>query len=224
MKLASVLATAALLLTPILHAQEPKEVVEATLSYSLKFHVKQPPLLQGQFNVSTAKIFAIKTADIMRLIGLKEGKSFSKKARLIYQATNFNSGGSELNYLIRDGGTDHLVTSYLDTFSPQSLNSTFIISKGKLHATTGEGKVTQLTVHEHNIALEGNLSDPTEGFMLTGPGTLNYKMVTSTKLTTPVSLIVPSATFVLSGRAIDVDGSSGFVTGTVKLSGPKILK
>jgi hypothetical protein len=224
MKLASLLATTVLLLTPILHAQEPREVVEATLSYSLKYHVKQPPLLQGQFNISTAKVFAIKTADIIDLIGLKEGKSFTKKARLIYQDTHLNSGISVSKFLIRDGGTDHFVTTYLDNFLPLFPENAFIISKGKLHATTGVGKVTQLTIHEHNIALEGLLSNPSQGFELIGPGTLSYKTVASTKLETPVLMIVPSASFVFSGRAFDVEGTFGYVTGTVRLTGAKILK
>lgn len=224
MKLASLLATATLLLTPVLHAQEPKEVVEVNLSYTLKFQLQQPPFVQGDNTVNTARVFTIKTADIIRLIGQKEAKVFSKKARLFYTYTTFDIAAPEVKYLIRDDATDHDVTPYIGPFSTFFTGQVYQITKGKLNVTTGLGKASQLSTITHDIALAGGLNSLTQGFELVGPGTVSYKVVNSTKLTTTTPLIVPVASFVVSGRAIEVDGNSGFVSGTVKLTGPKLLK
>lgn len=224
MKLASLLATAALLLAPVLHAQEPKEVVEVNLSYTLKFHLQLPPFVQGENTINTARVFTLKTADIIRLIGQKEAKVFSKKARLFYTYTTYDIAAPEVKYLIRDDGTDHDVTPYIGPFGTFFSGQPYQITQGKLNATTGLGKTSQLSTVSHDIALTGGLDNLTQGFELVGPGTVTYKVVNSTKLTTTTPLIVPAASFVVSGRGIEVDGNSGHITGTVKLTGPKLLK
>lgn len=229
MKIASLLATtAALLLTSALHAQAPaaQEVVETNLIFALKLHIQQPQVVQGTKAVGSYKIVTIKTADIIRMIGEKEGMTFSRRARILFSETYVDGEAeTEFDFIIRDGDApDHVVTSYISSVIPFYNESPFIVQKGKVSNPEGVGRVSLLTLAKQTVALAGDLETPTQGFEMVGPAKIAYKAILSRKLDEEKLIILSTTSMPVSGRGIQIDGNSGYITGTIKVTGPKVLK
>jgi hypothetical protein len=217
MKTKLILLAAATLWSAQAHAQT--EIVESNVTIALKIHVQEGgQVVVGGNNVRNYKITTIKTADVIQMIAAKENTSIAKNVRLILQQTFNAIGWSGYSFRIREPGNpnDIMVTNYLER------DDDFSVVKSKISTTKGTGSESTLAMGEFDISLTGTF----EGFYMDGPIKTTMKYVASKKFPGE-AISLETYTFTGAGQSLTGLGGNeeeGFVSGTVKISGSKVLK
>jgi hypothetical protein len=215
MKTKVVTALLSLFLSPAFCA----ELVETNITLSFKLHVQQDPVSKSGSTTKKYTLVTLKNADIIRMIGVKQAKTFTKSARLLVQTRYDSLGYDGYDYIIRDAGVDTIVTSYFQINN----ESDFQAEKSKFSDSTGLGSRTYLALGYLNVPLAGTFQNVTEGLDLTGPMKITTKRVKSIQFPGK-SVNFDAGTLTLTGLGKLLDGKSGLISGTFKTSGAKILK
>lgn len=211
MKTKALLATLFLAATS---AASADDTVEANVILTFKVNEQDAaPVIKGKNSTLSYQTYTLKTADIIQMIGEKEGVTFTKKARLIFQVTYGDLGQNGYSYRIRETGqNDLIVTQYFED------NTTLSVYKFKTSIEKGTGTASAIGLGVVDIPLNGDF----EGFYLTGPLKASFRIVQSP--TSPAAKIeLANLTINLAGRSL-LEGTTGYAAGTMKVSGMKILK
>jgi hypothetical protein len=213
MKLKNILATLVFAFGSVACA----ETLEGNVAITLKVHEQNEEIVVGPNTVVNFRSFTLKNSDLIRLIAAKEGRIFTTKARLIIQSTFSEFGSVELAYLIREQGQADLdITSYL-TVTPNP-----VIQKHKRSTVkkTGSGSIIGLSAV--SISFDGT----EEGFFLSGPLKGTQRSFPSKEFADVVlQTLVLNVTLAGHSKLKDAQNIRlGYTSGTLKISGMKIVK
>lgn len=220
MKLFSLLFATCFLITMSAAAQTV--TVESNIAVALKYHVENPMKEKGDIYIRSYKIVTLKTADLIRLIDEQIPESFTAKAKLILQVSYDDEGEipASSKYVIRDNGTDYNVTSLLKVAS----NYTYHVRKTSVTTATGLGTSNLLGRAVLTIPLTGTHANVTKGFDLSGTLKASEKYIAITAKDQPtIKPVLSNVSLTLCGNALQIESKSGYVTGTFKSSGAKIV-
>ncbi|MEN3942917.1 hypothetical protein WJU23_16580 [Prosthecobacter sp. SYSU 5D2] len=198
-------------------AASADETVEINMLFTLKVHEQNATVTKGNIETDSFRVFSVKTFDIIQMIGLKEGRLFSKKARLLAQLTFDNNGQTGSSFLIRDPGqSDLVVSSYFPSNTPYAVTK----SKLNLDKKTGTGNV----VGQATIDVQLNGED--EGFYLIGPLKANVRDVQAPAAADVIVQLTNLTINASGGSKIGAapNTKNGYASGSVKFSGAKIIK
>lgn len=220
MKIATLLIASCLtLVAPCLKAQD-QVIVETNIAVSLKYHILQAPVPKGNKTTQTYQIFAVKNADIIKFIDTVATPSFSDKARLVHRVVYNESGIVDNGIFVEDDGVFHKVTSiFHDADHPNEK-----AVKANFNDDTGVGTMTALYRSRFNLVMAGTVANITRGLVLDGPTKLVEKSVKPKAHPDWMVVRLINQTFTLQGEGRDVNSRNGFVSGTIKYTGAKILK
>jgi hypothetical protein len=192
------------------------DTLEGNLTLALKVHEQNEAAIVGPNNVGSYRTSTLKTLDLIQAIGQKEGRVFTKKAKMIWQVTYDNAGQSGYSYRIRElGQEDLMITAYIN------LNLQPLIQKFRISTQKNTGSGTAIGYAD----LKVNLNGAFEGLFMTGPTKVAVKLVQSRQFA-DVQLRFFTYSMTLSGKSLlgaNPEPQEGYVTGTFKISGVKLV-
>lgn len=220
MKIASLLIASCLtLVAPSLWAQD-LVIIETNITVSLKYHIRQAPVPKGSKTTETYQVFAVKNADIIKFIDTVASPSFGPKARLVHREVYSEFGIEDYGIFVEDEGVFHEVTAF---FHDENYPNQKAV-KAVFNDYTELGNSTTLCRSRFNLVMAGTVSNITRGMALDGPAKLVEKTVRPKGRPEWMGVPLINNSFTLQGDGRDVNSRNGFVSGTIKYTGSKILK